>query len=356
MAEYFLTVQGMDGGSKSNKHKGAFSVSDFNFDITKIVSNTGSGGGAGKPVLAPLSVDIERGSYLNGLLKAAASGLHIKSVTLQGDNAQGGTFYDMRLEGVTVVKVSDTNGIDKLQFSFDNISIAERSVNAATGGLQAADVFSYNVKTGLVGATQLAAATAGTVGSGGNPVDYFLHINGLKGTSTAKNFKDDFEVDSFNFNVFNTPASSGSGSGGGKPTFSPLTVVLENGSPLNGLIKLAAQDRHLPVIDLKGADADQHTVYDLKLSDVTVTKVNNGRYFEKVQFAYSKVQLTTWEVKDNGTLAAPEVFAFDLKANTALKTVSAKQAVVEHIPSPEHDPGTILAHLDFGFAHDNLLA
>jgi type VI protein secretion system component Hcp len=354
MSEYFLTVQGMDGGSKNVKHKGAFSVSDFNFDVTAMIQAIGSGSGVGKPVLAPLSVDVAPGSYMNGLLKAAASGLHIKSVTLQGDNTQGSTFFDLRLEGVTVIKVSDTSGVDKLRFSFDKISIAERAQDPR-GGLQPVDIFSYDVKTGLMGAKQLAAATTGSVGSGGNPADYFLHINGLKGTSTTKGFESDFEVDSFNFNIFNSQASAGTGSALGKATFSPLTVALENGSPLNGLLKLAVQGKHLPVIDLKGVSADLDTVYDLKLSDVTVTKVSNGRYSEKVQFNYTKVQLTTREVEANGKLAAPEVFTFDLKTNTALKAASTKQALADHGSGSAHDLGGILPHLDFGFAHDNLL-
>ena len=74
---FYLTVAGMDGGSTSAAHPGAFEEDSFVFDIANTIAQ--GGGGA---EFKPLNIALNAGAHLNGLLSAAASGEPIASLRL----------------------------------------------------------------------------------------------------------------------------------------------------------------------------------------------------------------------------------------------------------------------------------
>jgi type VI protein secretion system component Hcp len=104
---------------------------------------------------------------------------------------------------------------------------------------------------------------------------YFLLIDGINGGSTDKDHVGWFEIDSFEFDVSNT-AGTGSGGGAGKAVFSPLEVALSLDPGLAGLLASVATGKHVKTVQLEGVTANGDTVYDLRLADVLVSKVDEG--------------------------------------------------------------------------------
>ena len=66
---YYLTVDGVNGGSMNVGYPGAFAISDYSFDVSGLVSAvTGGGGSGGKATFSPLTVELAPGSGLMALL------------------------------------------------------------------------------------------------------------------------------------------------------------------------------------------------------------------------------------------------------------------------------------------------
>jgi type VI protein secretion system component Hcp len=376
MANYFLTVQGMDGGSFNEIHPGSFDVNAFKFDVSNLfATTTGSGAGIGKAVFAPLSVNIEAGAHLNGLMNAAATGKHISLLRLQGENNNGQTVYDLRMAEVVVTKVTDSDGVDKLQFSYSRVSLTTTDVNA-DGSLGTSQTFVFDLKTNAVSklkvvsalTTPIPAAVAGNIGGSVNEDHYLLTVPGMNGHTTDSHHVGDFDVQSFNIGVSRL-VSSVSGNAQGKPAFTPLTVNFDDGIPLNGLLKAAATGKHLSQIKLHGLTTDNQLVYDLKLTDVTVARVTDTNTIDSVKFNYSGITLTTHKLNFDGSLAPAQTFTFNLKTNSPTKISPAKQVdhtqfdftsfqshdpdgpVHHHSAPPDHAQLVDMPSLHFGFDH-----
>src|SRR4029077_12996526 len=75
---WYLTIDGVDGGSTVSGHAGAFVIGDYSFDVSGLVSALSGGGSAGKATFSPLTVDLALGSGLTTLLGDVASGTHVK--------------------------------------------------------------------------------------------------------------------------------------------------------------------------------------------------------------------------------------------------------------------------------------
>jgi Ca2+-binding RTX toxin-like protein len=129
---YFLTIDGIIGGSTVAGHEGAFGIADYSFDINSLVNaaTAATGAGAGKPTFSPLTVDLDPGSDIAALLKDVATGQHIKSVELQGVSTNGATVTDLKLGDVFITTVHDTStGLDSLRLSYGQISLTTATQN-----------------------------------------------------------------------------------------------------------------------------------------------------------------------------------------------------------------------------------
>lgn len=105
---YYLTIDGIAGDSTAGGHEGAFTIADYSFDVSELVSiATGGGGAAGKPTFSPLTVDLDLNSGLTALLGDLVPGQHIKSIELKGvaAGAAGATVYDLKLGDVFVTTI-----------------------------------------------------------------------------------------------------------------------------------------------------------------------------------------------------------------------------------------------------------
>src|SRR5438094_922916 len=91
---YYLSIDGIVGDSLREGYEGAFVVTDYDFDVSALVSAiSGGAGGTSKSTFSPLVVDLNIGSGLTDLLRDIAGGRHISSIELKGDTAGGTLAY-----------------------------------------------------------------------------------------------------------------------------------------------------------------------------------------------------------------------------------------------------------------------
>src|SRR5436190_22537826 len=110
--DYYLTIDGLNGGSTLVGHVGAFAVVNYSFDVDNLVSVVDGRLQAGPANFSPLTVDLASNAELTALLGDLANGAHIPSIELQGvqSGLSGGkTAYDLVLNDVVVTKYHDDN-------------------------------------------------------------------------------------------------------------------------------------------------------------------------------------------------------------------------------------------------------
>jgi type VI secretion system secreted protein Hcp len=153
---YFLTIDGVDGGSRVRGHEGAFEITDFNFDLGQLGSALAGAGGAGaQPQFSPVSVELDLGPALTDVVRLAADGAAIPSIRIEGVSpGEGGgeTVYDLTLGGVTIANLHESAGSDRIGFDFSQVTLTTREQDAA-GGLGAAETFSFDRALNKAGAT-----------------------------------------------------------------------------------------------------------------------------------------------------------------------------------------------------------
>src|SRR3954447_15229549 len=219
---YYLTIDGINGGSVSDRHTGAFDVADYNFDVSAIIDTvTGGGGGSSKPTFSPLTVDLDLNTGLTALLKDIATGQHIPSVELAGVKTTDGkteTVYDLRLGDVVLTTYHDTNsGHDMLSFSYQQVSLTT-TPQKADGSLGTPVTFSWNLATNKEGTS----IPAPSVPEGGPTAieanTYYLTIDGINGGSISDRHTGAFDVADYKFDVSAIiDTVTGGGGGSSKP-------------------------------------------------------------------------------------------------------------------------------------------
>jgi type VI secretion system secreted protein Hcp len=149
---------------------------------------------------------------------------------------------------------------------------------------------------------------------------YFLLIDGINGGSTDKDHVGWFEIDGFAFDIGNTGSNgTGGGGGAGKAVFSPLEVALSLDPGLAAVLADVATGKHVKTVQLEGVTASGDTVYDLRLADVVVSKVDEGNGgSDSLAFTYKQVGLITHVQQANGSIVPGASFGFDLAANTTI--------------------------------------
>jgi type VI secretion system secreted protein Hcp len=81
--DYFLKIDGIDGESKDDKHKGEIDLESFSFGGTQAISSrTGGGGGAGKVSLQDFHLVMTVSKASPKLFLHCCNGAHIKSAVL----------------------------------------------------------------------------------------------------------------------------------------------------------------------------------------------------------------------------------------------------------------------------------
>jgi VCBS repeat-containing protein len=185
---------------------------------------------------------------------------------------------------------------------------------------------------------------------------YYLTIDGIVGDSVVEGHEGSFQISDYSFDV-SALVSAVTGAGGGvagETTFSPLTVDLDLNSGLTALLRDIASGHTISSIELQGVTSDGHTVYDLKLGHVIVTKyhdTNNGH--DSLSFSYDAVSLTTTPVNSAGGPGTPVTVEWDLKTNREGGTIP--DPLPNHPPTALDDAATATTGIG-GTASGNVLS
>ncbi len=84
---YFLKIDGIEGGSTADKHKGELDLTSFSWSETSSSAPTGGGIATGKVAVQDFRVVAKMSAASPKLMVACATGQHFPSATLRGENA-----------------------------------------------------------------------------------------------------------------------------------------------------------------------------------------------------------------------------------------------------------------------------
>jgi type VI secretion system secreted protein Hcp len=123
--DYFLKLDGIEGESTDDKHKGEIDVISWNWGVSQTGTHqAGGGGGAGKASPTDLSFVMQTCKASPKLFLACATGEHIKTATLVTRKAGGGQqeYLTVTLHDVLVSSYS-TSGGGSGELPFEQVSL-----------------------------------------------------------------------------------------------------------------------------------------------------------------------------------------------------------------------------------------
>jgi type VI secretion system secreted protein Hcp len=156
--DIFAKIGDIKGESQDAKHKDEIEVLSFSWGVSSSESSsTAAGAGAGKATFKDLTIVhvVDKASPL--LLKACATGTHLKDATITHRKAGKGQqeFLVVKLNDIIITSVS--HGGSAEQSSAETVSLAFAKVDfeyfpqKADGSLDAAVVFKYDLKANKIG-------------------------------------------------------------------------------------------------------------------------------------------------------------------------------------------------------------
>ena len=156
--DIFAKIGDIKGESQDDKHKDEIEVLSFSWGVTNAgVISSGGGGGAGKATFQDLSIihHVDKASPL--LLKACATGTHIKDATITHRKAGKGQqeYLIVKLNDVIITGV--THGGSSGQPYSESVTLAFAKVNLEykpqkpDGSLDAGIHFKYDLKANKEG-------------------------------------------------------------------------------------------------------------------------------------------------------------------------------------------------------------
>jgi type VI secretion system secreted protein Hcp len=153
--DYFIKFDGIKGESADAKHKDEIDVESWSWGETHAGSAaSGGGGGAGKVSMQDFHFVMKLNRASPGLMKACATGQHIKTATLSGRKAGKGQldyltfkFHDVLVSSVQTGGSEDYDVLPTEQVSFNFAKIeVEYKPEKADGSLGVAVQFRYDLK------------------------------------------------------------------------------------------------------------------------------------------------------------------------------------------------------------------
>ena len=153
--DYFIKFDGIKGESADAKHKDEIDVESWSWGETHAGgAPSGGGGGAGKVSMQDFHFVMRLNRASPSLMKACATGQHIKMATLSGRKAGKGQqeyltfkFHDVLVSSVQTGGFEDTDVVptDQVSFNFAKIEV-EYKPEKADGSLGLAVQFRYDLK------------------------------------------------------------------------------------------------------------------------------------------------------------------------------------------------------------------
>jgi type VI secretion system secreted protein Hcp len=150
--DIFAKLGDIKGESLDDKHKDEIEVLSWSWGVTNAVTVAGTGAGQGKASFNDLSFThtIDKASPM--LMKACATGVHLKEATITHRKAGKGQqeFLVIKMNDVIVTAVMDAEGKDgesgeAVSLAFAKIDVAYRP-QKSDGSLDAGIHFKYDLK------------------------------------------------------------------------------------------------------------------------------------------------------------------------------------------------------------------
>jgi type VI secretion system secreted protein Hcp len=136
-SDYFLKIEGVDGESRDEKHKGEIQIESWSWGVSNSGSMAaGSGGGAGKVSFQDFhfTKTVDKSSPL--LFQAAATGEHYKQATMTVRKAGGDqveymtiTFSDLLVTSITATGGQDSVPTESISFNFSKIEFQYQPID-----------------------------------------------------------------------------------------------------------------------------------------------------------------------------------------------------------------------------------
>ena len=153
--DYFIKFDGIKGESADAKHKDEIDIESWSWGETHLGrGGVGSGAGAGKVSLQDFHFVMSLNRASPGLMKACATGQHIKEATLSARKAGKGQqdyltfkFYDVLISSFHTggSESAGTHPTDQVSFNFQKVDM-EYKPQKADGTFAASVHFKYDLK------------------------------------------------------------------------------------------------------------------------------------------------------------------------------------------------------------------
>jgi type VI secretion system secreted protein Hcp len=156
-SDIFAKIGDIKGESTDSKHKGEIDILSFSWGVTNSGTIGGGGGGAGKATFQDLSFthSIDKASPL--LLKACATGEHIKEATITQRKAGKGQqeyliikMNDIIITGVSLSSSEGGGSSENISMAFAKVDL-EYKPQRPDGSLDAGIHFKYDIKANKEG-------------------------------------------------------------------------------------------------------------------------------------------------------------------------------------------------------------
>ena len=152
--DYFLKFEGIKGESADAKHKDEIDVESWSWGETNAAHHAGGGAGAGKVSMQDFQFVMKLNRASPSLMRACASGQHIKTATLTARKAGKGQqeyltfkFHDILVSSFqTAGTEAEAVPFDQVSFNFAKIEVEYRQ-QKPDGSLAAGDQFKFDLKT-----------------------------------------------------------------------------------------------------------------------------------------------------------------------------------------------------------------
>jgi type VI secretion system secreted protein Hcp len=156
-SDIFAKIGDIKGESVDSKHKDEIDVLSYSWGVTNPANFKTGGAAAGKPTFTDLSFlhNIDKASP--NLLKACATGAHLKEATITHRKAGKGQqeyliikMNDVVVTGVALADSSGVAGSETVSMAFAKVDL-EYKPQKADGSLEAGIHFKFDIKSNKVG-------------------------------------------------------------------------------------------------------------------------------------------------------------------------------------------------------------
>jgi type VI secretion system secreted protein Hcp len=153
----FLKIDGIEGESSNNKHKGEIEVLSFSWNIKQSIAGGGAGGGgAGKAEVSDFNIVKHIDKASPALMVAVCSGEHFRDAMFTVEEPRGGrgfgaAFLKIKLSDVLISSFQTGGGggdqpLDQVSLAFAKVEIAVRDARGQWTQAESCD-FARNTTT-----------------------------------------------------------------------------------------------------------------------------------------------------------------------------------------------------------------